>query len=161
MHTIVLICSHLCFERVGRAIRDPERIIISLKLVKDVVKAKPFAVLPGSGMSIEVTLERGDKVRTVLSCTHTQTIKEAFLSDITIMFVSSQFTFSAMLNRDQAYRSILDQGMILGLPWGSDPIGNSAAAMDGDDDDEDNERGNPSSNEGAEDGSHDQQEAGQ
>ena len=55
--------SHLCFERVGRAVRDPERIIISLKLVKDVVKAKPFAVLPGSGMSIEVTLERGDKVR--------------------------------------------------------------------------------------------------
>ena len=42
--------------------RDPERIIISLKLVKNVVKAKPFAVLPGSGMSIEVSLDRGDKV---------------------------------------------------------------------------------------------------
>lgn len=55
--------SYLCFERVGRAIRDPERIIISLKLVKDVVKAKPFAVLPGSGMSIEVTLQRGDRVK--------------------------------------------------------------------------------------------------
>ena len=72
-----------------------------------------------------------------------------------------QFTFSAMLNRDQAYRSILDQGMILGLPWGSDPIGDSTAAMDSDDDNVDNEGGNPSSDEGAEDGSHDQQEAEQ
>ena len=66
-----------------------------------------------------------------------------------------------MLNRDQAYRSILDQGMILGLPWGSDPIGDSAAAMDSDNDDEENEGGNPSSDERAEDGSHIQQEAGQ
>ena len=69
-----------------------------------------------------------------------------------------------MLNRDQAYRSILDQGMILGRPWGSDPIGDSAAALDSDNDnDEDNEGGNALSNEGpgAEDGSHDQQEAGQ
>ena len=66
-----------------------------------------------------------------------------------------------MLNRDQAYRSILDQGMILGQPWGSDPIGDSAAAMDSDDDNEDNKGGNPSSDEGVEDGSHDQQEAGQ
>ena len=76
-----------------------------------------------------------------------------------------QFTFSAMLNRDQAYRSILDQGMILGLPWGSDPIGDSgAAATDSDDnnDEQDNEGGNPpSSVEGAEDGSRDHQEAGQ
>ena len=76
-----------------------------------------------------------------------------------------QFTFSAMLNRDQAYRSILDQGMILGLPWGSDPIGDSAAAMDSNDDNNDDERdnegGNPSPDEGAEDGSHDQQETGQ
>ena len=76
-----------------------------------------------------------------------------------------QFTFSAMLNRDQAYRSILDQGMILGLPWGSDPIGDSGAAAtdsDDNDDEQDNEGGNPpSSDEGAEDGSHDHQEAGQ
>ena len=63
-----------------------------------------------------------------------------------------------MLNRDQAYRSILDQGMILGLPWGSDPIGDTAAAMDDVEDDKDNEGGNPSSDEGAEDGSHDKQE---
>ena len=66
--------------------------------------------------------------------------------------------FSAMLNRDQAYRSILDQGMILGQPWGSDPIGDSdcAAALDSDDDSDED-----SSDEGVEDGSHDQQEAGQ
>ena len=66
-----------------------------------------------------------------------------------------------MLNRDQAHRSILDQGMILGLPWGSDPIGDSAIAMDDDRDDnsKDNEGGNPLCGEGVEDGSHDQQEA--
>jgi hypothetical protein len=84
------------------------------------------------------------------------------LSDIMVSIcISSQFTFSAMLNRDQAYRSILDQGMILGLPWGSDPIGDSTAAMDSDDDDDgerDNEGGKPLSDEGAED---DQQKAGQ
>ena len=40
--------------------------------------------------------------------------------------------------------------MILGLPWGSDPISDSAAAMDGNDDEEeeDNEGGTPSSDEG-------------
>ena len=32
------------------------------------MKAKPFAVLPGSGMSIEVTLKRGDKVRIQRTC---------------------------------------------------------------------------------------------
>ena len=58
-----------------------------------------------------------------------------------------------MLNRDLAYRSILDQGMILGLPWGSDPIGDGQPASDGDDDDD--ERENPSSDDRAEDGSHD------
>ena len=52
--------------------------------------------------------------------------------------------------------------MILGLPWGSDPIGDGTAAMeDGDDDGKDNEGGNPLYGEGAEDGSHDQQEARQ
>ena len=29
--------------------------------------------------------------------------------------------FGAILHRDQAYRSILDQGAIRGLPWGTDP----------------------------------------
>ena len=71
----------------------------------------------------------------------------------------SQFTFSAMLNHDQAYRSILDQGMILGLPWVSDPIGDSAAAVDDGDDGEDNEGGNPSSDEETEARPHEQQEA--
>ena len=63
-----------------------------------------------------------------------------------------------MLNRDLAYQSILDQGMILGLPWGSDPIGDGQFGID------DDERENPSSNEGEVDGSHDaraQQEVGQ
>ena len=39
-----------------------------------------------------------------------------------------------MLNRDQAYQSILDQGMILGLPWGSDPIGDGETGVDDKDD---------------------------
>ena len=55
-----------------------------------------------------------------------------------------------MLNRDLAYRSILDQGMILGLPWGSDPIGDGQPGTDDDD-----EREDPSPDEGVEDGSHD------
>ena len=36
-----------------------------------------------------------------------------------IHIFSSQYLFSAILNRDQAFQSILDQGMILGLPWGT------------------------------------------
>ena len=37
--------------------------MLSLLDVRNVVKAKPFAVLPGSGMSIEVTLKTGVKVQ--------------------------------------------------------------------------------------------------
>lgn len=65
-----------------------------------------------------------------------------------------------MLNRDLAHRFILDQGMILGLPWGSDPIGDG---QPGSDDDDDDERECPP-DERAEDGSHDTrdwQEVGQ
>ncbi len=29
--------------------------------------------------------------------------------------------FGAILHRDSVHQSILDQGMILGLPWGTDP----------------------------------------
>ena len=65
--------------------------------------------------------------------------------NLSILF---QFTFSAMLNRDMAYQSILDQGMILGLPWGSDPIpGDSRTVF------EDDEKETDESGEG--DGSHD------
>ena len=60
-------CSLLCFERVAKAVRDSERIIISLKTVKEIKKAKPFAVLPGSGMSIDVVLKEGDKVGYLLT----------------------------------------------------------------------------------------------
>ena len=34
-----------------------------------------------------------------------------------------QYMFSAILGRDQVYQTILDHGMILGLSWGSDVIG--------------------------------------
>lgn len=84
--------SFLCFERSGRAaVREGERVVLALSDVRGVVKAKPFAVLPGSGMSVEVTLKSREK-----------------------------YLFSAILNRDQAYQAILDQAMILGLPWGTD-----------------------------------------
>ena len=62
------------------------------------------------------------------------------------LFPYLQFTFSAMLNRDQAYQSILDQGMILGLPWGSDPIGEGGGA--GREEEEDEEKETLSSDEG-------------
>ena len=29
--------------------------------------------------------------------------------------------FGAILNRDQTLESILEQGLMLGLPWGADP----------------------------------------
>lgn len=60
--TILYVCSHLCFERHSRSLRDPDRFTLSLMDVVRVVKAKPFAVLPGSGMSVEVTLKTGVKV---------------------------------------------------------------------------------------------------
>lgn len=58
-----------------------------------------------------------------------------------------------MLNRDQACRSILDQGMILGLPWGSDPIGDSGPRVD-----DDGEERSPLPDEGEGDGSRDMRE---
>ena len=54
--------SHLFFERNNRSQRDAGRFSIALKDIMEVVRAKPFAVMPGSGMSIEVTLKTGEKV---------------------------------------------------------------------------------------------------
>ncbi len=34
-----------------------------------------------------------------------------------------QYLFSAILGRDQVYQNVLDQGMVLGLSWGSDITG--------------------------------------
>ena len=62
-HDSHVTCSHLCFERHQRQQRDLDRFKISLYDVTQVVKAKPFAVLPGSGMSIEITLKTGVKVQ--------------------------------------------------------------------------------------------------
>ncbi|XP_064400185.1 GRAM domain-containing protein 4-like isoform X2 [Halichondria panicea] len=83
--------NYLCFERMSHALRDSDRISIPLVDVVLVKKAKPFAVLPGSGMSIEITCSNRKK-----------------------------YLFSAILGRDQVCRNILDQGMVLGLSWGSD-----------------------------------------
>ena len=32
-----------------------------------------------------------------------------------------QYMFGAILNRDQTLASVLEQGLMLGLPWGADP----------------------------------------
>jgi hypothetical protein len=89
---LFLTCSFLCFERSSKA-RDPDRMVISLTDITGIVKAKPFAVLPGSGMALELTLKNSDK----------------------------PLMFGAILNRDQTLESILEQGLMLGLPWGADP----------------------------------------
>ena len=36
------------------------------------------------------------------------------------LILSQPYLFGAILHRDQAYLSICDQAMIIGLPWGSD-----------------------------------------
>lgn len=83
----------LCFERSPRPNDTADRFVIPLRDITSFAKAKPFAVLPGSGMSLEVTLKNNEK----------------------------PVIFGAILHRDQAYQSICDQAMILGLDWGSDP----------------------------------------
>ncbi|XP_019860300.1 PREDICTED: GRAM domain-containing protein 4-like [Amphimedon queenslandica] len=89
---IFLTHSFLCFERSPRPNDNADRFTISLGDISKICKAKPFAVLPGSGMSIEVTVKGREK----------------------------PYLFGAILHRDQAYLSICDQAMIIGLPWGSD-----------------------------------------
>uniref|UniRef100_A0A1X7VTC5 GRAM domain-containing protein n=1 Tax=Amphimedon queenslandica TaxID=400682 RepID=A0A1X7VTC5_AMPQE len=89
---IFLTHSFLCFERSPRPNDSADRFTISLGDISKICKAKPFAVLPGSGMSIEVTVKGREK----------------------------PYLFGAILHHDQAYLSICDQAMIIGLPWGSD-----------------------------------------
>lgn len=59
---MLFLFSYLCFERMTHALRDSARISIPLEKVVMVKKAKPFAVLPGSGMSIEITCSNRKKV---------------------------------------------------------------------------------------------------
>lgn len=44
------------------------------------------------------------------------------LHDNVFFLIQLQYLFSAILGRDQVYQNILDQGMLLGLPWGSDLV---------------------------------------
>lgn len=78
--------SFLCFERT----RTPSKknIVIPLADIISLAKAKPFSILPGSGMSIEIKVV-GDKV----------------------------FTFGAIVNRDDAFDTILQAGIDQALPW--------------------------------------------
>ncbi len=61
--SLMFSCSYLCFERMSHALRDGDRISIPLEDVVLVKKAKPFAVIPGSGMSIEITCSNRKKVQ--------------------------------------------------------------------------------------------------
>lgn len=47
------------------------------------------------------------------------------------MLIFPQYMFSAILGRDQVYQNILDQGMVLGLPWGSDVTRQESSSSSG------------------------------
>ncbi|CAC5425602.1 GRAMD4 [Mytilus coruscus] len=78
--------SFLCFERTKTP--SKKNIVIPLADITEMSKAKPYAILPGSGMSIEIKLV-GGKV----------------------------FTFGAIVYRDEAYDSLIQAGIDQALPW--------------------------------------------
>ena len=88
-YNVHLICSYffsyLCFERMTHALRDSDRISIPLENVVQVKKAKPFAVLPGSGMSIEITCSSGKKVEFLNSKTYVFKFSIFFLCSICLV----------------------------------------------------------------------------
>ena len=57
-----------------------------MKMVREVKKAKPFAVLPGSGMSIDVVLKRGDKVCYIVYQMYTLNLSVKRQVAVTIMY---------------------------------------------------------------------------
>lgn len=89
--------SFLCFERT----RTPSKknIVIPLADITALAKAKPYSILPGSGMSIEVKVV-GDKV----------------------------FMFGAIVYRDEVYDSILQAGLDQLLPWATGVSSNNSAS---------------------------------
>ncbi|VDI58017.1 Hypothetical predicted protein [Mytilus galloprovincialis] len=78
--------SFLCFERTKTP--SKKNIVVPLADITEMSKAKPYAILPGSGMSIEIKLV-GGKV----------------------------FTFGAIVYRDEAYDSLIQAGIDQALPW--------------------------------------------
>ncbi|KAJ8302074.1 hypothetical protein KUTeg_021061 [Tegillarca granosa] len=72
--------SFICFER--KKTPSPRNIIIPLTDIQSISKAKPYSLLPGTGMALDIVVT-GDK----------------------------HFVFGGIINRDEAYDSILDIGM--------------------------------------------------
>ena len=72
--------------------------------------------MPGSGMSIEVTVKDREKVTTSFSWT----FSNLFFFSLLFFPFFQPYLFGAIIHRDKAYLSICDQAMIIGLPWGSD-----------------------------------------
>ncbi|GIY10351.1 GRAM domain-containing protein 4 [Caerostris darwini] len=84
--------SFLCFER-SKSI-TPKNLVLALKNISKVEKAKPYPWIPGGGMAIEVTMISPEKT----------------------------YIFGAILNRDETLESIMDAGLKAGLPWASTPV---------------------------------------
>ncbi|KAL5015261.1 hypothetical protein ScPMuIL_009531 [Solemya velum] len=84
---IYLTQSFLCFERN----KNPSRknIVIPLSDISKLEKAKPYSLLPGRGMAIEITLAGSEK----------------------------SFVFGGILNRDEVFQSIVDVGIQKRLSW--------------------------------------------
>lgn len=79
--------SFLCFERSKSF--TPKNLVLPLKNISKVEKAKPYPWLPGGGMAIEVSMDKSDKA----------------------------YIFAAILNRDETLDSIIDAGHKAGLFW--------------------------------------------
>ena len=84
---LYLTSNFLCFEK-SNASSNNDRVKINLKNVQGVGKAKPFQILPGSGMSIEVFMRE-----------------------------EKSYLFAAIFNRDEAFRDIIETGLSGGHEW--------------------------------------------
>ncbi|XP_076340614.1 GRAM domain-containing protein 4-like [Tachypleus tridentatus] len=84
--------SFLCFERSRTS--NVKNLVLPLKNILKLEKAKPYPWIPGGGMALEVTMEKPDK---------------------------QTYIFGAILNRDETYDSILEAGRRASLPWALQP----------------------------------------
>ena len=84
---LYLTTNYICYEKMN-ATNSNDRIRIEMKNILSVSKAKPFQILPGSGMSIEIFMKE-DK----------------------------SFLFSAIFNRDGTFKDIIENGLSRGHEW--------------------------------------------
>ncbi|XP_064633262.1 GRAM domain-containing protein 4-like isoform X2 [Lineus longissimus] len=95
--------SFLCFER--SKTQTPKNLVIPLTDIIKIEKAKPYSWMPGGGMALEIHVGGIDK----------------------------PYTFGALLNRDEAYETIIIAGRRANLEWSfgqpaveAPPVGASA-----------------------------------